>query len=207
MSISSISNAANIPQLSSDINKSSNANNAVSKRLPRPYTQGNGLMAAVEKSFSQMGVNFSQQTFKKWQVEAGKATGGMTPVENPRKALQTLMKDLFSTLTVDNNYRKKLSTDTVGYEQGQPIRSKFTNMSAELQELAQTFGENNSSAQSGLSTKLETDFQKFISAFQGSSSSENQLLDLPTFLQNLAQNVSGQQISSVAVGTFVSTEA
>ena len=58
-----------------------------------------------------------------------------------------------------------------------------------------------------LATRGYLDFQNLVSAIGGSSSTGTQSSDLQTFLQNFQQNLSGQQNSSAAVGTFISNIA
>jgi hypothetical protein len=95
-----------------------------------------------------------------------------------------------------------------GNSQFGSIQSGYpSDMTSQLQNVIQALGSSDSSSnQSSDLNKLQSDFSNLVSSLGGGNSGNTtQSQNLQVFLQNLFQNLPGQQTISPAVGSFVST--
>ena len=128
-------------------------------------------------------------------LEAGSSTNG---AQNPdvQVFLQNLLQDQANG-SADN-----------GNSQFGSIQSGYpTDMTSQLQNVIQALGSSDTSLnQNSDLNKLQSDFSNLVSSLGGGNSGNTtQSQDLQVFLQNLFQNLPGQQTISPAVGSFVST--
>ena len=128
-------------------------------------------------------------------LEAGGSTNGaQTP--DVQVFLQNLLQDQANG-SADN-----------GNSQFGSIQSGYpTDLTSQLQKVIQALGNSDTTSnQSSDLNKLQSDFSNIINLLGGDNSGNTtQSQDLKVFLQNLFQNLPGQQTIFPAVGSFVST--
>ena len=178
----------------------------------RRHSGGSDFMKAIEQALSQMGLNLNPQSPSSPQTTSGTDNDGSSSSSsvtgNSRQALHAFMHDLFNTLkTVQAQTSGTTSSNTASGSYSSNLTNGIQDIINALGGSSPATGTTASTTQNGNLTTLQSDFQNLVTSLGGSPSTGTQSSDLQTFLQNLVQNISTQQASSTAIGTFISSIA
>ena len=183
--------------------------------------QANGTVGTVN---SQTGDNSTMSTQLQDVIQALGSSDTSSLQNGPLSNLQPDFSNLVSSLGAGSSingtetpdvqvFLQNLLQDQVngtsdnGNSQFGSIQSGYpSDLTSQLQNVIQALGNDTTSNQSGDLNKLQSDFSSLISSLGGGNSGNtSQSQDLQVFLQNLLQNLPGQQTFSPSVGSFVST--
>ena len=184
--------------------------------------QANGTVGTVN---SQTGNNSTMSTQLQDVIQALGSSDASSIQNSPLSNLQPDFSNLVSSLEVGSStngtetpdvqvflqnlsqYQANGSADNSNSQSGSIQSGYPDDLTSQLQKVIQTLGSSDTtSSQSSDLNKLQSDFSNLVSSLGGGNSGNAaQSQDLQVFLQNLFQNLPGQQTISPAVGSFVST--